>query len=97
MKAPTDAGPPRVSSAPPRTLRIDAFEGKGVGVARGVLALLYSFGSSTRQGTMQAAATRPASTRPWVSLGRCPSSSAVAHMEVRARQARTYRAHRSPT
>ena len=63
--------------------------GMGAGAGRGALALLYSLGSRTRHGTMHTAATMPARMRPWVSLGRRPSSSAVTHMEVKARQART--------
>ena len=77
-----------------RTLRDRLGHDRTTGAFRGALALLYRLGSSSRQGSMHAAATNPVMTRPCVSLGRRPSSRAVTHMEVRARHASTCTHHR---
>jgi hypothetical protein len=67
VQHPTPTQPRTTESRFPGTLRPVAplgLEGSGEGAAKGALALLYSFGSRTRHGTMHAAATMPATIRP---------------------------------
>jgi hypothetical protein len=58
--------------------------------SKGALALLYSRGRMIRQGSMQAAATTPATARLVTLLDRWPSSIAVTHRDVKVRQASTW-------
>jgi hypothetical protein len=57
--------------------------------AGGAFALLYSWGSTMRQGSMHTAAMRPARMRPMASLDLRPSNKAVTHMEVNTMHAST--------
>ena len=60
----------------------------------GAFAALYSRGNSIRQGSMHAAATRPARPRSMALPDRRPSSRAVTPREVKTRQASTCTHHK---
>jgi hypothetical protein len=71
VQQPTPTQPRTAEGRFPSTLHpvaplglVGSLVGSAEGAGRGALALLYSFGSRTRHGTMHAAATMPATMRP---------------------------------